>query len=186
MIEIDYFTILSTLLEVQVFYFIPLPGFSQETFKRNVFRCYTTAQHLISQALKLNRELAFLSHAPHFVFRSILTAVCVQMSVLSARDVVVPQDVDALVQDALTAMRACSIQKDDLPIRASKIMENWWSARHLLGPTEISQLGARDFSHRLGMSLPLDCIRRWKRQIESIRPPAQQSTPFPGADNSRT
>lgn len=185
----DHFTILSTLLEVQVYYFVPVPNFNPETFKRNILQCHTTAQSLVRLALRLQNEIAFLSHAPHFVCRSMLSAACVIISCLispSLKDVIeahVQQQEgstpDLVVADALAAVRCCSIQDGDLPIRTYKMMESAWTVRHLLPPTELPQLVMPDCSYRMGMGLPLECLRRWKRQIELLR---QEKVPqAPGA-----
>ncbi|KAJ0118351.1 Transcriptional regulatory protein SEF1 [Diaporthe amygdali] len=186
--EVDQFTILSTLLELQVFYFMPIPGFSQEAFKRNALRCHTTAQSVIRLALKLNNEIGFLTHSPHFVCRSLLSAACIVISALlspSTKEVVDRQIQDSgttpdmVVNEALAGVRLCSVQDGDLPVRAAKMMESAWSVRDILPATELSRLGQMDVSHRLGMGLPLDCIRRWKRQMEQTRP--DKVTPQPGA-----
>lgn len=173
----DHFTVLSTLLEVQVYYFVPIPNFNTEIFKRNALRCHTTAQSLVQLALKLQNDLGFLSHAPHFVCRSMLTAACVIISSLispTLKDVVEAHiqhegtTPDLVVGDALAAVRCCSVQEGDLPLRASKMMESAWTVRNVLPPTELSQLGMPEYSHRMGMGLPLDCIRRWKNQMDQI------------------
>ncbi|CAK7236744.1 hypothetical protein SEUCBS140593_009723 [Sporothrix eucalyptigena] len=49
--ELDYFTLLSTLQDVQAFYFMPVTGFSSEIFKRNVLKAYSTAQLVFSSRL---------------------------------------------------------------------------------------------------------------------------------------
>lgn len=187
----DHFTILSTLLEVQVYYFVPVPNFNPDTFKRNALQCHTTAQSLVRLALRLQNEIAFLSHAPHFICRSMLSAACIIISCLispSLKDVTeahVRQEgstPDLVVADALAAVRSCSIQDGDLPVRASKMMESAWTVRNVLPPTELSQLGMPDYSYRMGMGLPLDCIRRWKRQMEQLRQDKVPPAPGSGAD----
>ncbi|KUI64961.1 Transcriptional regulatory protein SEF1 [Cytospora mali] len=174
--EVDQFTVLSTLLELQVYYFMPAPGFSPEIFKRNALRCHTTAQSVVRLALKLHSDIGFLSHAPHFVCRSVLTAACILISAMlspSLKDVTERHireggsTPDTVVSEALAGVRYCSIQEGDLPVRAAKMMESAWHVRGVLPPTEVSQA---DFIHRMGMGLPLDCIRRWKRQMELMRP----------------
>lgn len=174
--EVDRFTILSTLQEIQLFYFMPMPGFSPDVFQRNALRCHTTAQSVVRLALKLQSDIGFLSHAPHFVCRSVLTAACILISAFlspSLRDVVGRHTrerggtPDMVVGEALACVRCCSIQDGDLPVRTAKMMESAWHVRDVLPPTEVSHA---DFIHRMGMGLPLDCIRRWKRQMEQIRP----------------
>lgn len=175
---------------MQVYYFVPTPDFSPEVFKRNALRCYTTAQGLVRLALKLDAELGFLSYAPHFVCRSMLTAACIIISALvspTLKDFVEAHlhaegnTPDAVVADALSAVRTCSVQDGDLPMRAAKMMDSAFSVRNLLPPTETSQLGMPEYSHRLGMGLPLECIRRWKRQMEQMR----QDPQLPGGDGWR-
>lgn len=169
---------MSTLLEVQVYYFLPVPEFSVEIFKRNALRCYTTAESLTRLAVKLQNEISFLANGPHFFFRSILTAGCVMISALispTLKDIVeahIQQQgstPELVIGDALSCVRSCSVQEGDLPLRAAKMMESAFNVRHILPPTELSQLGMPEYSHRMGMGLPLDCIRRWKRQMETLR-----------------
>lgn len=174
----DLFTVLSTLLEVQVYYYIPVAGFSQDIFKRNALRCHTTAQSLIRLAMKLHGEISFLSHAPHFVCRSLLTAACATISSLvspTLKDCIenhIQQDgysTDALVAEAISVVRFCSVQDGDLPTRASKMLESAWNIRHMLPATEFSHLALPEQSHRMRLGLPLDCIRRWKLAMDQIR-----------------
>ncbi|PSS00905.1 hypothetical protein BD289DRAFT_422914 [Coniella lustricola] len=187
--DIDHFTILSTLLEVQVYYVVPIPTVSPETYKRNILRCHTTAQSTVRLALKLQAEIGFLSHAPHFVFRSLLTASCIIISALISHTLKDSLEAhiqqtegstpDLVVADAIASVRACSVQDADLAMRCSKMMESAWNVRNMLPNTELSQLDTPQFGHRMGMGLPLDCIRRWKRHMDYIRS-ERMTTPQPG------
>lgn len=160
---------------------MPVPGFSQEIFKRCALRCYTTAQALVRLALQLQSNIAFLSHAPHFVCRSMLAAGCVIISTLispSLKDLVEGHireeglaTPDTIVSEAFASIRYCSVQEGDLPARASKMLESAWNVRSMLPPTEFSHLGSMpEYTHRLGMGLPMSCIRRWKIAMEQMRP----------------
>ncbi|KAL1899756.1 hypothetical protein Sste5346_002621 [Sporothrix stenoceras] len=169
--ELDYFTLLSTLLDVQAFYFMPVTGFSSEIFKRNVLKAYSTSQLVVRQALKLQDELGFLYYAPHFVCRTLLASACITLNVLLSPYI---QDMpvhakDALMHDAITAVKTCSVHDGDLPSRASKMIESYWSVHHLKGPMEIPMKDVSQFSSRLGTSFAFDYIRRWKRDIEASR-----------------
>ncbi|KAK3333716.1 hypothetical protein B0T19DRAFT_354258 [Cercophora scortea] len=176
--DMDNFIILSTLLDIQIYYFMPLPGFSQELFKRNLIKCYTTAESLIHQALKLHRQTAFLHYAPHFVFRTFLNAICVIMSVhLSSYTKGFQADsVDSLVREAIRAMRTCSLQDDDLHFRVTSMLDKYWNMRSHIPRVEVSDLAVSVFTTRLGASLTFGCLRRWKRDIEQAR---NASTPIP-------
>ena len=176
----DNLTILSTLLEIQTYYFMPLPGYSEEMLKRNLIKCYTTAEAIIYQAAGLHRETAFLHYAPHFVFRTLLSAICVIVSVhLSAYTRGFQVDsVDALIKEALRAMRICSVQEGDLHMRVTNMIEKYWNIRvHIIPRTDPTiDAGISDYTHRLGASLTFGCLRRWRKEVEQAR---DASTPNP-------
>ncbi|KAK3942990.1 hypothetical protein QBC46DRAFT_53612 [Diplogelasinospora grovesii] len=183
--DLDNFTLLSTLLEIQIYYFMPLPNFSEEILKRNVIKCYTTAESLIHSSLKLHRETAFLHYAPHFVFRTLLSAACVILSVhLSSYTKGFQADtVDSLIKDAIRAMRICSVQDGDLHMRGTNMLEKYWTLRaHIpnrqtrIAGVDDDGMGISIFTHRLGASLTFDCLRRWKKDVEYARD-ASNTTP---------
>ncbi|KAK0736979.1 hypothetical protein B0T21DRAFT_450186 [Apiosordaria backusii] len=168
--DLDHFTLLSTLLEIQTYYFMPLPGYSPDLLKRNVIKCYTTAESLIHQAAsKLHRETAFLHYAPHFVFRTLLSAICVVMRVhLSSYTKGFQADtVDALIKEAIRALRICSVQEGDLHVRCAGMLESYWEMRKR--SNHWCKTGVSVYTHRLGASLTFDCLRRWKRDVEIAR-----------------
>ncbi|KAK4196627.1 hypothetical protein QBC40DRAFT_286955 [Triangularia verruculosa] len=168
--NLDHFTLLSTLLEIQTYYFMPLPGYSPELLKRNAIKCYTTAESLIHQAAsKLHRETAFLHYAPHFVFRTLLSAICVIMRVhLSSYTKGFQADtVDSLIKKAIRALRICSVQEGDLHVRCAGMLESYWEMRKR--SNHWCRTGVSVYTHRLGASLTFDCLRRWKRDVEIAR-----------------
>ena len=79
--DLDHFTLLCTLLDVQSYYFIPLAGYSVETQKRNILKAFSTAQGIVQTARQLHRDHGFLSFAPHFVARTMIAVICVIVSV---------------------------------------------------------------------------------------------------------
>ncbi|KAL1882776.1 hypothetical protein VTK73DRAFT_901 [Phialemonium thermophilum] len=169
--DVDNFTMLMTLLDLQLLYLMPLPGFSDETLKRNVIKCYNTAENLVRLALKLEREAGFLTHAPHFVFRALLAASCVCISFFlspTGRSIGVEAG-ESLIDEVIVAMRTCSVQEGDLAGRATNMMERYWSVRHHFSNTDVWKLGLSSFTHRLGASLVFDCIRKWKTEVEHVR-----------------
>jgi transcriptional regulatory protein LEU3 len=163
----------STLLEVQVLYWLPLPGRTDEALQMNLMRTYSTSEGLIKLGQDLERKSGFLSHAPHYVFRSMLLAACTIISYLrspfpSPRLVPVGQ-VDAMTQTAIMALKTCSVQADDLPIRGANVMQGYWTVKDRLPPWDICQLGTAKFKHRLGASIVFDCLGRWKKDLEWTR-----------------
>jgi hypothetical protein len=170
--DLDYFTLLSTLLDVQTYYFMPATDFSPEILKRNVLKAYSTAQLLVRQAHKLHADSGFLYYAPHFVCRSLLAAACITLTVLLSNmmtDVPLHQK-QTEMQEALSAIQKCSVSDGDLPFRASNMIERYWSINQLLPPMEVHIKEVRDFSQRIGVSFAFDCLRRWKRDLEKSRP----------------
>lgn len=73
------------------------------------------------------------------------------------------------MHDAIVAVKTCSVHDGDLPSRASKMIESYWSVHHTKGPMEIPMKDVSQFSSRLGTSFAFDYIRRWKRDIEASR-----------------
>lgn len=181
--DADDFTLRSVLLEVHVLHWLPSPGTSDETLKRNVTECFHTAEGLVRLALQLERNFSFLSHSPHFVFRSLLAAACAIIGFLrspyapSGADEIKAADI--LVRDSLAALRACSVMDGDLCMRGPLMMESYWSMKDRMPRWDTRQLGTVNFTHRLGASIVYDCLGTWKREVERVResagvvPPSQ-------------
>lgn len=171
----------STLLEVQVLYWMPLPGRSDEALQRLLMRTYNTSDGLIKLALDLDRKSGFLSHAPHYAFRSLLLAACTIISYVRSpfrsSSLVPVGGEDLVVQNAIFALKSCSVQADDLPIRGSNVMEAYWSVKDRLPPWDTSQLRTVNFKHRLGASIVYDCLGRWKKDLEWTRASAGDPPP---------
>ncbi|KAH8890925.1 hypothetical protein GQ53DRAFT_721097 [Thozetella sp. PMI_491] len=182
--DLDHFTLLSTLLEIQVYYFIPLPAFSEDILKRNVLKCFTTAETMIRLSTDLQRDRSFFHYAPHFVYRQLLNAVCVVLSVyLSSYSKGFQVDgIETLIKDAVRCMRACSVRDNDLHMRGSNILEKFWDIRHRLSLTTVADIGTSMFTHRLGASLAFDCLRRWRRNLEAALDASTTASVAPEAD----
>lgn len=182
--DIDDFMLRSTLLEVQMLYWMPLSRHSDEALQRNLVRTFGTCEGLIKLALDLERKSRFLSHAPHHVFRSLLLAACSIISYLRSPfpgyGLVPPGAADTIVRDAILSLKTCSVQPDDLPMRGANIMEAYWSVRDRLPPQDTSQLHTANFKHRLGPSIVYDCLGRWKKDLEWTRTSAAEPPPAKG------
>jgi transcriptional regulatory protein LEU3 len=163
----DSFTLLMGTLEAQAYFFMPLPNFSMDIFKANMMRCYSTARALIQQALLLEADMAFLFHAPHYVFRAILLAGCIIITIrtCSYNNDLTNNDMETLLEDLKVAMRKFSVQDADLPVRATMMFESYWNIRKIGVRRDLDELSARNFSHRLGASLLFDCLKRWMLYI---------------------
>lgn len=157
-------------LEIQTYYFVPSSTSDKGSVRRNIVRTYNTARALVDLGLRLDASQAFLSHAPHFVFRNLLDAAAVALEALHsiyASDL----DVDATgggeaVKRALLALRRSAVREGDLATRAAKMMESYWALRHLLPALGV---GMSDFPHRVGGVVVFDCLRRSRRILEEAR-----------------
>jgi hypothetical protein len=175
---------LATLLDLQVFYFMPLPGCDDDVLKRNIMKCYNTAEAIIKLAKKLHETTSLFKHAPHFMFRFLLAASCVCVTVFMSTfgEVFVDDTTDTLIKDILAVLRGFRIQEGDLPMRCTNMMEKYWAVRHHLPRVEVSKLGISEYSHRLGCCLVFNCLHRWKRDVEQVQregsnPPPQRNDP---------
>jgi len=170
----------STLLEVQILYWMPLHERSDEALQRNLERTFNTCEGLVKLALELERKCRFLSHAPHYILRSLLLATCSIISYLRSPfptpSSITVGGADKVVHEAISALKACSVQPEDLPIRGLNLMEAYWSIKDRLSPWDTCQLPTANFKHRLGAGIIYDCLGRWKRGVEWTRASAADPT----------
>lgn len=180
----------ATLLEIQVLYWMPLPGCSDEALQRNLTSTYSTSEALVKLGLDLEHACGFLSHAPHHVFRSLLLAACTVIQYLrspfATSRLVSVGGTDPTVQDAIRALKTCSVQADDLPTRASNMMQGYWNIKARLPPWDISQLRTAKFKHRLGASIVFECFARWKKDLDWTRLSAGDSSHAGGLPESHS
>ncbi|PHH52936.1 putative transcription factor SEF1 [Ceratocystis fimbriata CBS 114723] len=178
--DLDTFTLLCTRLEIQAYYFTPKPDPESPTLQHNMLRAYQTATNLVDLAIKLEASIRFSHHAPSYVFRHILEAACIIMrvsmtsslsSLLTCSGNTRNEGSDsasattANISNCRTALRACSVRENDMPLRTLKIMESFWSLRGVLPP-----FGPMSELHqRIGSSLTFDSLRRWKVLLEGLQ-----------------
>ncbi|KAH9884482.1 hypothetical protein F4778DRAFT_763226 [Xylariomycetidae sp. FL2044] len=161
--DLDRFNALLVQLEIQVYYLIPPPGFDPEASKRNILRAYNTAQAVVRDALELDRTIGFLSHVPHFYFRTMTQAVCIIFKLLrsSYMSFIDRQAAEASARDAITVCNRCSVMEADLPMRLSHLLVTWFDIARSPG-NQWQEVPVSSFSHRLNASVTLDCLARWK------------------------
>jgi transcriptional regulatory protein LEU3 len=164
--SLESFMLLTGLLEVQSYYFLPLAGYGSETFKLNMARCYATARNILQLVLQLEADIGFLTHSPHFIARHVLLAGCIIITIATTTfPEMAADDVEELLVDLRTALQKCSVQDTDLPIRATKMFESYWTIRKTYVRPDLDRLSTSGFSHRIGSGLVFDCLRRWMYYI---------------------
>ncbi|KAL5612839.1 uncharacterized protein BROUX77_002995 [Berkeleyomyces rouxiae] len=182
--DLDTFTLLCTRLEIQAYYFVAKSDPESPTLRHNMLRAYRTATSLIDLAVKLEESVQFLHHAPSHIFRYILEASCLVMRVCMSTNLssllpgtgtgtgnISPAAAISSINTCTRALRACSVQDNDMPIRTLKIMESFWSLQAVMpsfGP--VSEL-----HHRIGSSLTFDSLRRWKVLLEGLQRESRES-----------
>lgn len=167
-------------LEIQTYYLLPLPGHDTAGLRRSAARAGATARAVLREALALEREHRFLQHAPHFYFRALFAAICVVSTVrtAAAEDGNDAEDaaLDAAVADGIEAARRSSVQDGDLPARLAALLESF----SLLAPGGGEPVSA--FTYRLGASVTFACVKRWKDELASARPPPPPNVAAEGGD----
>lgn len=187
--DLDSLTLLATLLDLQVYYFLPQADVDAAALRRNCLRAFSTAETVVRTALALQASSAFLSHAPHYVFRTVLTATCIIFKVLrsSYRAYVDPGGetvtagtpnatasagrgpgggrtvADDLTKDCFLALSACSTRDGDLPARAARLFESYWLLR---GWLPVQDVPTTNFAGRMGASMTFACLKLWKDDVE--------------------
>ncbi|KAI0597689.1 hypothetical protein F4775DRAFT_225647 [Biscogniauxia sp. FL1348] len=163
---IDSFNALLVQLEIQMYYMLPLPGYDPSALKRNILRAYTTAQAVIRDALALDRMTDFVAHITHFYFRALLAASCVVYKILRssymALDIVDRKAAEQSAADAVALCRRATVMEADLPARLGTLMESWFELSQAYPAARWHEEPVSSFSHRLGASVSLDCLMRWK------------------------
>lgn len=185
---------LSAQQEIQAYYFTqPLdqqqqPSTSSSPTPTNTIRAVRTAQRVISTTLALDSSPStFLTHAPHWVFRSVIDAASVLVAALHSHMApllnieaiaeaggTIPAAGDdlasTLVQRAHAAVMACSVREGDLPSRGAAIMEAFWSNRDKMPKSDCL---ARAWPHRLGAGTTFWCLWRFNQGLKQAKVPCQ-------------
>ncbi|KAI1335107.1 hypothetical protein F5Y15DRAFT_256476 [Xylariaceae sp. FL0016] len=162
--ELDRLNALLVQLEIQIYYMIPTPVYDREGLKRLILRTYNTAQTVIRNALALDRKTDFLLYAPHFQFRTLLTACCVIYKLLrsSYMRFIDRRAAEQSASDGIALCKRATVMEADLPMRLGKLLGPWFEVWQDTDITQWQEEPISSFSHRLSASLALDCLMRWK------------------------
>ncbi|KAI0010339.1 hypothetical protein F4779DRAFT_317499 [Xylariaceae sp. FL0662B] len=175
--DLDRLNALMVQMEIQTYYMMPLPDYDPEALKRNVFRTYNTAQAVIRETLELDRKTGFVYHIPHFYLRTVISSVCVIYKLLrsSYMKFIDRKAAEQTAADAITISKRATIMEGDLPMRLAGLLESWFEMAQV---TQWQEEPVLTFCHRLGASVTMDCLFRWKHDpkylhsAEASEPPA--------------
>ncbi|KPM36245.1 hypothetical protein AK830_g10327 [Neonectria ditissima] len=163
------FILLAGQFEVQSYYFASPPGASRPNFPFNALRTYNTSHALLTVALALESHSKFLSHGPHWIYRTVIDACSLLISTLSstaAPPTVTPADADAIMLRIRTAVHSCSVREGDLPSRGLSIIEAFWSVHNML-PKSLVPAGA--WPERLGGAVTYWCLTRFRDALQEAK-----------------
>ncbi|KAF7542584.1 hypothetical protein G7Z17_g11448 [Cylindrodendrum hubeiense] len=163
------FMLLLAKLEVQSYYFASPPGAPRPNFHFNALRAYNTSHALLTSALTLESHSKFLSHGPHWVYRTVIDASSVLISTLNsvaAPPTVTPADADAIAVQIRTAVHTCSVRDSDLPSRGAAIIEAFWSVRNVVSKS-LEPAGA--WPERLGAAVTYWCLTRFRDALQEAK-----------------
>ncbi|KAI2642871.1 hypothetical protein GGS21DRAFT_486696 [Xylaria nigripes] len=177
--DLDKFNALVVLLEIQVFYLMPPPGHTSDSMKQLVLRTYQTASSVLRSAQELDQKIGFLAHITHYQVRSLVTAMCVIFKLLrsSWMQFLDTKSIEATALEAVSINQRMSIVDGDLPMRFAALIRTFldlYQSSVFNGTWHNEEPTVSDFPHRLGASVTLDCLGRWKYDSTRTRTLQQQ------------
>ena len=136
-----------------------------------ILQAYNSAISLISSMITADAGLGLFAHIPAYLFRMLFTAAGVVFKVLSSS---YRQDVDldlgkTTLNEAITAMRKCSVENNDVPGRHAEIIRQLWLCAETLTTIDTSQPPVLSHRSRFGASLSYDCLFQWRETVGGQR-----------------
>ena len=112
-----------------------------------------------------NSQFDMLQYVPNYLFRTLFTAAGILLKVLSSD---FSLDVDYVAgrrsfNDALIALRHCSIQNNDVAGRSADILAQLWAVMRV----KKSTLPSVHVGCRMGATIAIDCLWQWRRLYEA-------------------
>jgi hypothetical protein len=159
---VDELYLWSTRLYLHVFHFFD--SSLVEPKRVGIMKAYATATTLVSKVIAADTSLNILAYSPIPILRMLFTAASVIFKVLASN---YSQYVDydsgtVFFNSAISALRRCSVEENDMAIRAADILAQLWK---LDGKTQ--EEPNLVIQSRLGASLMFDCLWRWKECIKA-------------------
>jgi hypothetical protein len=134
-----------------------------EERRLGILRSYAVSVTFINDLLAADVSFNVLSYCPTSLWRMLFNASYIILKVLNSS---FSQYVDCsagavLFHATVAALRKCSIEEDDMSIRASKILADVWNHRdEVLGDKSTEPVLVT--RSRIGTNILIDCLWRWK------------------------
>jgi hypothetical protein len=126
-----------------------------------ILKSYAAAATIIPKL----HSFDLLSYSPGPLLRVLFTAACVLLKVLSSNYIhFVDADSGAvLFNTAITALRKCSVEENDMAFRAADVLGQMWKTKDSTVADEEPNLVVQS---RLGASVLFDSLWRWKGRVQ--------------------
>ncbi len=131
-----------------------------------ILKAYTTATAFITQTQSANASSNILTYCPIVIPRTLFASGCTLLKVLNSRFLryVDFQAGVTIFQIAVTALRQCSVEGNDMSTHAANILAEIWQHRDD-NPTTKYEEPTLSIKSRSSASIIADCLRRWKFHI---------------------
>ncbi|TGJ88338.1 hypothetical protein E0Z10_g404 [Xylaria hypoxylon] len=186
--DLDRFNALLVRLEIQIFYMVPVPGYSPESLKQHILRTYQTASSALRNAQELDEKIGFLGHITHPQMRSLLTASCVIFKLLrsSYMQFLDRKSIEAIASDTVSICERMSVMEGDLPMRLNTLLKTFlefYYSSTLATTWQNEEPTVTKFPRRLGAGVMFDCFISWKSDGPMKRGLHQQHQQIPNHPN---
>lgn len=134
--------------------------------KIGILKAYSLATAFVLRTTEANRSFGFYSHLTSYLFRALFMATCVLWKVLSSSyclEVDYESGKDSFNR-AVSALKKCSVENNDIAGRQSEIMVQIWSSSEDNHDRTIFEPEVEHCS-RYSASLAFDCLFYWRDQI---------------------
>lgn len=136
-----------------------------------VLEAYNFATTFITYIIEVDVRISLFAHIPVHLFRMLFTAAGAVFKVLNSS---YSPDVDtelgnATLNQAISAMRKCSVENNDVAGRHAEIMRQLWLSTDTVSTPGCWQPPSLVHRSRFGASLAYDCLFYWRDNVGGQR-----------------
>lgn len=136
-----------------------------------VLEAYNFATTFITYIIEVDVRISIFAHIPVHLFRMLFTAAGAVFKVLNSS---YSPDVDtelgnATLNQAISAMRKCSVENNDVAGRHAEIMRQLWLSTDTVSTPGCWQPPSLVHRSRFGASLAYDCLFYWRDNVGGQR-----------------
>lgn len=149
--------------------------------RRGILKAYSAAVAMVKAMTMANRTFRLFDFIPNYLFRMLFNATCVVWKILTSsyRDCIDFRQGKANFNEALSAVRKCSVENNDVAGRHAEILAQLWriscgdGVDGAVSHDETGDLTKRPpelgLRGRFGASLSFDCLFYWREHVGGQR-----------------